>query len=104
MSTASREDPDNIYPGDGPDCIRRKTFHANIRDIYNPILHDVLQEYRESGRLPNARYSDIFDVRFDSIHINDGDCFHPSAAGHALLAEEGWCRAPWGTGDAACAN
>lgn len=103
-SSASREDPDTIYPGDGANCQRRKTFHARIRDIYNPILRDVLAEYRDSGALPNARYSDIFDERFDSVHVNDGDCFHPSTVGHALLADIGWCEAHWGTGDTACGN
>jgi lysophospholipase L1-like esterase len=103
-SPNSREDPDSIYPGDGANCQRRKTFHARIRDIYNPILRDVLAEYRDSGLLPNARYSDIFDERFDSAHVNNGDCFHPSTAGHALLADIEWCEAHWGTGDAACGN
>ena len=101
--SASRLDPDNIYPGDGTNCIRRKTFHAMIRDIYNPILKGVLQEYIDSGKLPNAYFIDIFDVILNGSHINDGDCFHPSEAGHALLAEEEWCRAQWGIGDSACA-
>jgi lysophospholipase L1-like esterase len=101
-SSASREDPDTIYQNDGPNCVRRKQFHALIRDVYNPILRDVVQEYRESGVLPNARYTDIFDVRFDSGHINTGDCFHPSRAGHALLADTEWCRTHWGLDDAAC--
>ena len=101
-SGASREDPDNIYPGDGLDCRRRKEFHRLIRDTYNPILRDVLAEYRDSGQLPNARYTDIFDVRFDSVHVNDGDCFHPSTQGHALLAEKEWCRTHWSQGDPLC--
>jgi len=103
-SSASREDPDTIYQNDGPNCVRRKQFHALIRDVYNPILRNVVQEYRESGVLPNARHTDIFDVRFDSGHINTGDCFHPSRAGHALLADTEWCRTHWGLDDAACGN
>lgn len=103
-SSASREDPDNIHPGDGSDCRRRKEFHRRIRDTYNPILSDVLTEYRESGELPNARFTDILDVRLGSSHINDGDCFHPSTTGHALIAEKEWCRTHWGNGDPACAN
>jgi cysteine-rich repeat protein len=102
-SAASRLDPDTIYPGDGPACLRRKEFHARIRDTYNPILEDVLAEYRQSGALPNTEYVDIFDVPFSSSHVNGGDCFHPSTAGHALLAEEQWCRSKWGVGDAMCA-
>ena len=86
-SSISRGDPDNVYPGDGVNCQRRKEFHRLTRDTYNPILRDVLTEYRESGALPNARYTDIFDVRFESSHVNSGDCFHPSTDGHALLAE-----------------
>ena len=101
-SSASREDPDTIYPGDGVNCQRRKQFHAIIRDTYNPILRDVLAEYRDSGRLPNARYTDIYDVRFDSQDINNGDCFHPSTTGHALLAETEWCRTHWGHDDPTC--
>jgi hypothetical protein len=103
-SGASREDPDNVYPGDGPNCQRRKEFHALIRDTYNPILRDVLEEYRDSGDLPNASFIDIFDIRFDSQHVNGGDCFHPSEAGHALLSETQWCRTQWGEEDAQCAN
>ncbi len=98
----ARQDPDTVYPGDGANCQRRKALHASIRDTYNPILRDVLDEYRTSNRLPNARYTDIYDVRFDSVHVNGGDCFHPSTAGHALLAETEWCRTHWGNGDAAC--
>ena len=104
-SSASREDPDNnSYPGDGTNCRRRKDLHGIIRDIYNPILRDVLDEYRTSGQLQNARYTDIYDVRFDSEHVNGGDCFHPSTTGHALLAETEWCRTHWGDGDPACTH
>ena len=106
-SSVSREDPDNddnAYPGDGPNCRRRKEFHRTIRDTYNPILRDVLEEYRASGALPNARYTDIYDVRFSDTHVNGGDCFHPGNEGHALIAEEGWCRSHWGNDDPACAN
>ena len=103
-SSVSRQDPDTVYPGDGGDCRRRKQLHAIIRDDYNSTLRGVLDEYRESGLLPNARYTDIYNVRFDSQHVNNGDCFHPSTAGHALLAQTGWCRTHWANGDPACAN
>ena len=103
VSSASRLDPDTIYLGDGPNCIRRKTFHARIRDIYNPILRDVLQEYRNNNKLPNAYFIDVFDVQFGDSHVNNGDCFHPSEAGHALLSGEEWCRALWGINDLSCA-
>lgn len=102
-SSASRLDPDTIYAGDGTNCIRRKMFHADIRDIYNQKLRDVLQEYINNGKLPNAHYVDIFDVQFDDIHVNDGDCFHPSETGHALLADKEWCRSQWKTDDFICA-
>ena len=101
-STASREDPDNVYPGDGPNCQRRKAFHARIRDEYNPILSGVLAEYQTDGKLLNAEYVDILDVRFGSQHVNGGDCFHPSEAGHALMGEQQWCRSRWGEGDPVC--
>jgi lysophospholipase L1-like esterase len=95
-------DPDTIHPDDGPNCKRRKEFHAAIRDDYNRILRNVLQEYKDSGLLPNAYYIDIFDIQFESIHVNGGDCFHPSTEGHALLAQEQWSRSPWGTTDPTC--
>ncbi|MBT8363732.1 MAG: hypothetical protein KJP23_03440 [Deltaproteobacteria bacterium] len=98
----SHLDPDTIHADDGPECIRRKQFHAKIRDIYNPILKDVLKEYKHDGRLPNAYYVDIFDIEFGEFHVNDGDCFHPSTEGHALLANEQWCRSPWGRYDPSC--
>jgi cysteine-rich repeat protein len=101
-STASREDPDNVYPGDGANCQRRKAFHARIRDEFNPILSEVLSEYQDQGMLLNAEYVDVLDVRFGSQHVNGGDCFHPSSAGHALMAEEQWCRSRWGQADPAC--
>jgi len=91
----SRFDPDNIHDDDGPDCRRRKQFHADIRDVYNPILRDVLMEYKGLGLLPNAYFVDVFDLRFESIDVNGGDCFHPSIEGHAMLAEEQWRRSPW---------
>ena len=101
-STAARLDPDTVYPGDGTNCIRRKAFHAKIRDIYNPILENVLQEYIDDGQLPNASYIDIFDIQFEDRHVNSGDCFHPSETGHALLSEEEWCRSQWGAADDLC--
>ncbi len=97
-------DPDTIHPDDGPDCVRRKEFHAAIRDVYNPILADVLLEYKTAGRLPNAYFVDIFDFQFEDGHVNDGDCFHPSIAGHDVLAGEAWCRSHWGATDPLCGN
>jgi hypothetical protein len=101
-SGGSELDPDNIHPDDGDNCIRRKNFHAAIRDDYNRIIRDVLEEYRDNGSLPNAYYIDIFDIQFDSRHVSDGDCFHPSTAGHAFLAQEQWRRSPWGQIDPTC--
>ena len=102
----SRMDPNTIYDSgteqDGPNCIRRKMFHAKIRDIYNPILRDVLQEYKDNGLLPNAYFIDVFGIQFTDSHVNNGDCFHPSDAGHALLSEKGWCLSQWGVGKSQC--
>ena len=98
----SHLDPDVIHPDDGPNCRRRKMFHARIRDIYNPILKRVLEEYKSDGRLPKAYYTDIFDFYFDEMHVNGGDCFHPSVEGHAELADEQWCQSPWGRFDSSC--
>jgi lysophospholipase L1-like esterase len=102
VSSASAQDPDVVYTGDGPNCQRRKEFHARIRDVYNPILRDVLAEYQVGGDLPNAEYVDIYDVRFESRHVNGGDCFHPSKEGHALMSGEQWCRSSWGETDPSC--
>ncbi len=101
-SEASRLDPDTDYPGDGENCKRRKDFHREIRMTYNRILRNVLQEYIDDGSLPNAYFVDIFDVKFEDIHINNGDCFHPSVDGHQLLVEEQWCRWPWNPDDPLC--
>ena len=98
----SHLDPDTIHPDDDSNCKRRKLFHQKIRDIYNPILREVLQEYIENGRLSNAYFLDIFDIQFGAEHINDGDCFHPSVEGHALLAEEQWGRSLWGIYGPSC--
>jgi lysophospholipase L1-like esterase len=94
-SIASRNNPDSDFPNDGDNCLRRKAFHRTIRDSYNAILRDVLQEYIDDGRLPNAQYVDVFDVRFDANQVNNGDCFHPSVDGHALLADEAWIGSKW---------
>jgi lysophospholipase L1-like esterase len=101
-STTSRDDPDTIYSGDGPNCLRRKEFHRRIKEVYNPILRDVLNEYKNNGKLPNAEYVDIFNVVFESNHVNNGDCFHPSTTGHAFLANKEWCRSSWGSNDPVC--
>jgi len=104
ISLESDLDPDTDYAGDADDsvCQRRKKFHRAIRNVYNPILRDVLQEYKENGLLPNAYYIDIFDIQFDDEHVNSGDCFHPSVEGHRVLAEEHWCRSPWNIDDQLC--
>lgn len=102
-SAESAGDPDNVYPGDGSNCQRRKAFHANIRDVYNPILKDVLEnEYQANGMLTNAEYVDTSDIRFGSVHVNGGDCFHPSKAGQALMATEAYCRSSWSAESASC--
>ncbi|MGB5259359.1 MAG: SGNH/GDSL hydrolase family protein [Gammaproteobacteria bacterium] len=103
-SSTSRNDPDNDYPGDGGNCLRRKQFHRIIRDAYNPILRNVLDEYVQAGNLPNATFIDIYDIKFDSQHVNSGDCFHPSTDGHALLATAEWCRTALGSLDPQCQN
>jgi len=104
-SSVSRQDPDNDYPGDGTACQRRKAFHRTIRRDYNNALRLVLETYRSSGALPNAAYVDVYDVPFGSAEVNNGDCFHPSTAGHALLADAEWCRTPWGViNDPLCDN
>jgi GDSL-like Lipase/Acylhydrolase len=97
-SGSSHLDPDTVHGDDGPNCVRRKQFHAMIRDVYNPILRDVLQEYIADSRLPNAYFNDIFGVRFQAEHINKGDCFHPSILGQAYLAEQQWATSPWANG------
>ena len=102
LNETSRLDPDTVYDGDGPNCLRRKEFHARIRDIYNPLLQDVLLEYRDTGKLPNAYFIDVFAVQFEDVHINDGDCFHPSETGHALLSDRQWCRSRWGEDSSFC--
>jgi hypothetical protein len=98
----SHLDTDSIHPDDGPNCIRRKQFHAKIRDIYNPILKNVLLEYKNNGLLPNAYYVDAFNYKFEKKHVNDGDCFHPSVEGHKVIAEGEWCRSPWGKNEPFC--
>ena len=104
ISSESAQNPDVFYDGDGSNCVRRKQFHALIRDEYNTILSDVLAEYQAQEKLLNAEYVDIYDVRFQSEHVNGGDCFHPSKAGHALMAREQWCRSKWSEGDPACSQ
>jgi lysophospholipase L1-like esterase len=104
VSSDSRNDPDNDYPNENVDCQRRKNFHRLIREDYNTLLQDVAKEYRDNGLLPNIRYVDIFDVQFGTEHVNDDDCFHPSVAGHELLADEAWCRTHWRTSDGQCPN
>ncbi|MEJ2246930.1 MAG: SGNH/GDSL hydrolase family protein, partial [Acidobacteriota bacterium] len=69
---------------------------------YNPILRDVLQEYIGDGRLPNAEFIDIFNVQFSDSHVNGGDCFHPSEAGHSLLSDVEWCPSKWEDGQFSC--
>jgi cysteine-rich repeat protein len=101
-SVASRDDPDTDYPEDGPNCKRRKDFHRRIQGVYNPILKNVLDEYINNGKLPNAYFVDIFDVKFTSLEVNNGDCFHPSTAGHKILADEEWCKSLWSIGDPLC--
>jgi len=98
----SRQDPDTVHTGDGTNCQRRKEFHRIVRDNYNTILRRVTEEYRQSGALPAAAYTDLYDVRFDSVHVNNGDCFHPSTAGHTLLAQAEWCRSAWGSTYPSC--
>lgn len=97
-------DPDTIHGDDGPNCRRRKTVHARIRDIYNPILNNVLNEYIKNGLLKNAYFNDIFDVRFRAEHINTGDCFHPSFRGQAFLAQSQWQRSEWYSSELVCSE
>jgi len=101
-SAASRNNPDVVDPNDGANCQRRKEFHRRIRDEYNPRIESVVNEYRSQGQLPDARYINIFNARFEQRHTSSGDCFHPSLEGQALLAQEEYCRSPEGEGDPLC--
>ena len=102
-SITSRDDRDTDYPEAGDThCQRSKFFHRRIQEFYNTILKNVLQEYIDNDRLPNAYYVDIFDVRFESEHGNNGDCFHPSTVGHKFMADEQSYRSHWSAGDPYC--
>ena len=101
-NSTSHLEPDTIYEGqDTGACLRRKEFHRDIKE-YNRILADTVAEYRGNGRLPNIFFTDIYNIQFGDEDVNNGDCFHPSLAGQARLAQEAWCRAPWGENDPFC--
>lgn len=97
----SHLDPDTIYDGDTGVCLRRKEFHRDVKG-YNTILADLVTEYQSNGWLPQIYFTDIYDIQFSSDDVNSGDCFHPSLAGQARLADEAWCQSPWGENDPFC--
>ena len=75
--------------------------HGSV--YYDNFVHGFFDNIKvSSGQLPNAYYVDIFDVKFGSSHVNNGDCFHPSTAGHELMADEAWCRSFRSIGDPLC--
>lgn len=40
----------------------------------------------------NVRFADVSDVVFEKRHVSRLDCFHPSAEGQVLLAQQTWER------------
>jgi lysophospholipase L1-like esterase len=65
---------------------------------FNAILADLVAEFDASDSQHYWHYSNVtYDVKFDSEHVSEIDCFHPSAEGQALIAEGTWNAGPFAT-------
>jgi lysophospholipase L1-like esterase len=63
---------------------------------FNAILEELVAEYGASDPQHYWQFSDTsFTTDFDEDHVSEIDCFHPSAEGQALIAEETWVTGPF---------
>ena len=63
---------------------------------FNVILEDLAAEYSAADPQHYWEFSDTsFTTDFDAEHVSEIDCFHPSAEGQELIAEETWATGPF---------
>lgn len=63
---------------------------------FNTILEELVAEYSASDPQHYWEFTDTsFTTDFDEDHVSEIDCFHPSAEGQALIAEETWVTGPF---------
>jgi lysophospholipase L1-like esterase len=63
---------------------------------FNQILADLVAEYDAADGQHYWHFSNVtFETMFDEDHVSEFDCFHPSAEGQALIAEETWNAGPF---------
>lgn len=63
---------------------------------FNTILEQLVAEYSASDPQHYWQFSDTsFTTDFDEDHVSEIDCFHPSAEGQELIAEETWVTGPF---------
>ena len=63
---------------------------------FNAILEELVAEYGASDPQHYWQFSDTsFTTDFDEDHVSEIDCFHPSAEGQELIAEETWATGPF---------
>jgi lysophospholipase L1-like esterase len=65
---------------------------------FNGILADLVAEYGAADPQHYWQFSNAtFETMFEDDHVSPIDCFHPSAEGQALIAEESWSAGPFAT-------
>jgi lysophospholipase L1-like esterase len=63
---------------------------------FNMILEELATEYDAADLQHYWQFTDTsFTTDFDDDHVSSIDCFHPSAEGQELIAEETWVTGPF---------
>ena len=80
-----------------PDLSEAERLQTRDRIVgFNEILAALATEYDAADDQHYWQFSDTsFTTDFDEDHVSAIDCFHPSAEGQTLIAEETWMTGPF---------
>ena len=80
-----------------PDLTEAERLQTRDRIIgFNAILAALAAEYDAADTQHYWQFGDTtFTTDFDEDHVSSIDCFHPSAEGQTLIAEETWGTGPF---------
>ena len=80
-----------------PDLSDAERLQTRDRLIgFNTILANLAAEYDAADAQHYWQFSDTsFTTDFDEDDVSSIDCFHPSAEGQTLIAEETWVTGPF---------
>ena len=73
-----------------------RLFVQSMNFAYNDAIFTAVASRNTSSRRAYYHFVDTESVPFTGDDISSIDCFHPSAAGQALISDVTWSAGPFG--------